>query len=342
MTEGTVTREARRFRARAVALEEAARREVLARYERVLHAITAEAEAVEARIRRARAAGAPESAAWIYQTERLQLLREQTLIEVTRWSRQAVAAVEAAREAAATTAPGAAADYLAAVSPFTVQLPDQAVLQAVAHVNTTAVRQLFASMPLQVAGDLGDVLASGIAVGDNPRLIARRMRAVADVPAHRAATVARTEVMRTWREASREAYLHDPIVDGWRWWSALSRRTCASCWAQHGSVHPATEVMATHPNCRCVQLPVTRPWRTLGVAMDEPPVTAGPVMFDRQPEAAQRAVLGPAKYEAYAAGDIQLGDLIRRRFSPTWGPSTSEGSLRAARAASAARGTVRA
>jgi hypothetical protein len=85
--------------------------------------------------------------------------------------------------------------------------------------------------------------------------------------------------------------------------------------------------------------PVTVPWSDLGVTgLEEPPLPEpGPRVFARLSETKQRQILGPAKFEAYRAGEVRIEDFVVTRFSPTWGRSTSEGSLRAARQRAARR-----
>lgn len=93
-------------------------------------------------------------------------------------------------------------------------------------------------------------------------------------------------------------------------------------------------------NCRCVALPKTVSFRSLGIDLDDQGVEAGPDVFAALPAAAQAEILGPGKYAALRAGEITLQDLVAHRDSPAWGPSTSEASLRAARANAQTRAGV--
>lgn len=90
-------------------------------------------------------------------------------------------------------------------------------------------------------------------------------------------------------------------------------------------------------NCRCVAIPKTVSYRRLGIDLDDPVVEPGPDLFAALPADAQQAILGPGKYAALQSGEIRLEDLVEHRDSPAWGPSTSEASLRAARARARAR-----
>ena len=89
--------------------------------------------------------------------------------------------------------------------------------------------------------------------------------------------------------------------------------------------------IVTH-NCKCSQAPRTRSWSELGFdgIEDQPElqVANGRELFDRQPARVQRAVLGPAKFQAYADGQISLADLVGFRHDPDWGRVGFERSLR--------------
>ena len=173
----------------------------------------------------------------------------------------------------------------------------------------------------------------------NPVDIAREVRHHLNGNMVRALTISRTEVMRAHREGALATYrANSAYIDGWIWVAGLGIRTCASCWAQHGSEHPLDEPMASHPRCRCVAVPKTRSWSSLGITgMDEPEVTPGPVLFGRLSEERQLEVLGPSKLEAYRRGDVALEDFVARRDDPRWGPSTRAAGLKEARENAAAR-----
>ena len=50
----------------------------------------------------------------------------------------------------------------------------------------------------------------------------------------------------------------------------------------------------------------------------------GPTVFARLPKADQRAILGPGKYELFAAGDWDWDDLITETISAVWGRGRRE------------------
>jgi SPP1 gp7 family putative phage head morphogenesis protein len=168
-----------------------------------------------------------------------------------------------------------------------------------------------------------------VILGQNPRVIAAQIRTALGGNLARALTIARTEMLGVYREAARRTYSANPIVTGWVWWSALDRRTCPVCWAQHGTFHEPSEPFGGHPSCRCSMLPSTKGWKELGFDVPETRVDVKPgeEVFAGLDADTQRFILGPKKFEAYARGDITLPDLVKETHSPRWGIGHAERSL---------------
>ncbi len=123
------------------------------------------------------------------------------------------------------------------------------------------------------------VLAQGIADGDNPMLLARKLNATISgkgigdlgltdtlgryIPAERRARmIARTEVIRAHHQASIQEY-RNWQVEGVRvqaeWRTAGDERVCDECDALQGEVFTLQEIegmIPVHPQCRCFALPV--------------------------------------------------------------------------------------
>ncbi len=137
----------------------------------------------------------------------------------------------------------------------------------------------------------------------------------------RALTITRTEVVRSYREATRERYLaHADVLRGWYWSSGFSGRTCAMCLAMHGRVFRLQARMVSHPNCRCVAVPLT---------LDAPAPATGAEWFEQQEPGVQRSVLGPGKFAAFTQKKFKLEELVGVRRSKRWGASRFEKSLSA-------------
>ena len=152
-----------------------------------------------------------------------------------------------------------------------------------------------------VAQRVTDALVDAIAIGTNPREVARLLQQQLGLGLTWSLTTARTAQLWSYREATRQSYLANrDIVGGWRWWSALDRRTCPACLAQHGRLYPVDEVLNGHHNCRCVAVPDVPLARQLGIA--PLPDTTGEQWLRNQQEADQRAQLGPGLYAAWQAG----------------------------------------
>lgn len=207
---------------------------------------------------------------------------------------------------------------------------------AVAAITATTapgapVAQLLARLGPDAADAAIVALRRGVALGYNPRKTARLMLAAADtLGRHRAVTIARTETLRAFRAARLHAYQQQrDVIGGWAWIAKLDRRTCAACWAMHGTVHPPDEPMAAHPNCRCRDIPLP------DLAPDElaqylSAVPDAPAAFRRLSAADQRAVLGPARLRLYQDGSLDLRDVVGYADSPVWGRSVTVRPLTAA------------
>lgn len=321
------------------AREAAAQAEIVSAYRDVWTAVRRQSDLLFEAIVEREAAGVPVSLDWLFELERLGALQAQIERELDRFAARAYIAISSAQSDMADMAAENARALMLA------QRVDPGVVAAIGKLPTSAVERLVGFLgdgsPLREALDRYGPLASqqarqvfviGLATGQPVELIAKHLRRTLGLPLRDALTLARTEVMRSYREASRELFMASrAVVTGWRWHSALGKRTCAFCWAMHGSLHPPGEIMATHPNCRCAMVPVTVPWSQLGVTgVSETSATGatGPDIFRRQSPQTKLSVLGPMKYAAYRAGVLRLEDIPGFRYDPRWGPVGFERSMR--------------
>lgn len=355
----TLYEQAQAFRADLLKQDRRAAGQLVRAYAEPYRRISQEIDRVRVRMAKARDAGQAINQVWVYQEGRLRVLQSLVLEQITKFGGEAdiiiggaidIATTQGAEDAGVllnmalpegiSASPTSPPGQVQPVVPESVRLASGAVEQVVAVTQQgAAVGNLLATVGPDAVAVVTDALVSGVALGKNPKVIARDMRQALGGNLTRALTIARTETLRAYREASRTAFAANDAVTGWVWTADLSNRTCASCWAQHGSVHPLDEVMATHPRCRCSMVPKTRSWRELGFG-DTPEavkIEDGPSVFRRLPAADQEAILGPAKYRAYRGREITLPDVVAKRQSPVWGPSTSEAGLNAAKDNAAAR-----
>lgn len=245
----------------------------------------------------------------------------------------------------ATTLGLAAADAAGGVyAPAWVSANAVAVQAALAASAPGApVGRVLAQLGPDAAAAARAALAEGLALGWNPKRIARRMVADArGLATARARTIARTETMRAWRAAHHATYQQNQdVVGGWVWHARCDRRTCALCWAMHGTVHPVDEKMAAHVNCRCrpIALPDLPPramhdyvaytterlprnmtgGNTAPRGALPPDATPGERLFATIPDADRRIILGAARFRLYQAGQLRLADVVAYHDSPVWG-----------------------
>lgn len=199
----------------------------------------------------------------------------------------------------------------------------------------TPLNRLLAQLGPDAVESVTTALVEGMAVGRHPNIVARQMQKALGGSAARARLIARTEMLRSYRESTRVTYeANDDVVSGWVWHSAKGALTCATCWAMHGTVFEVQEPLGSHPNCRCSMVPRTKTWEELGFSGlkdTNPDIRPGPDDFRVASEATKRAVLGPGKYEAYKAGDIDLPDLVKTTDHPDWGTNRTVASLKDAK-----------
>src|SRR5690606_16247585 len=178
--------------------------------------------------------------------------------------------------------------------------------------------------------------------GINPQRLKRQLADALESTISRALTIARTEIWRSYRQATMRTYrANDHLVKGWIWRCQLSGTTCAACAAMHGTVHKLDEDMGAHPNCRCVAVPQTVSWdeiyRRLGLTGPKPRerslswLTNRPAadwLAGQEAKVQDRVLGGELAGNLFRAGDVQLQDFVRIRKSPQWGKTTSRGTAR--------------
>jgi SPP1 gp7 family putative phage head morphogenesis protein len=334
---GTVYDQAQRHRRQLLTREEKASRAALRAYGTARKDLRGLLSVLTRKMKAAADAGTDISPAWLAKERRLRTLLDQVDKQVLRYARAVERIVvdaqrdliDAAQEHAAGMTDAQLGRRAAQLGIEFDRLPTDAIEQLLGQVSGGPLRDLLTGIAGESTQRLADVLTTGLAAGRNPLVVARQMRRLIDtLPPMRAETIARTEMLRAYRESARAAMVANAkILDGWVWVSALDGRSCPVCVAMHGSVLNTDEIMGTHPNCRCVPAPRTKTWAELGhPEIDDKhlDVETGPAWFDRQAEDTKRATLGPAKYDAYKNGQITLPDLVGYRVDKDWGPTRFE------------------
>lgn len=308
-------------------------------------------DAITQRIDDAKKAGEAVNPAWLYQQERYRVLIDESrtrfnqyayLVERQATGLQAFAATQAIDDAYYLMR-GALGNPAEPNTPEILIRPGAEEMKDIVGFlgNGSPLRDLLGTFGDQTAEAIGKALTVGIVTGQSPIEIARSIRQAAELPRHRAETIARTELHRAFRTATQRTFeANGDVVSGWIWHAAQQRRTCAACWAMHGTFHPVTEILKGHVRCRCAMLPQTKTWEELGIegVQDERiTVPLGSDLFAQLSERDQAYILGKTKHAMFKAEEITLADLATLHKNPVWGDSWQEATIRQAREAATAR-----
>jgi hypothetical protein len=214
---------------------------------------------------------------------------------------------------------------------------DPAAIQAIVERTTQQITSLLWPLASDATESMKRALVRGVAVGDNPRTVARRMLRTLEGEFNgglqRAMVVARTEILDAHRAgAQAQQSANTDVLAGWLWHAELSARTCPSCWAKHGTLHPVAEPgPLDHQQGRCSRMPKTKSWADLGFGgVSEPPdlVPDAKTVFDQLPRRDQLQIMGLARLEALQNGDIAWADLTKLRTTPGWRDSWAPAPLK--------------
>lgn len=175
-----------------------------------------------------------------------------------------------------------------------------------------------------------ETLISGVVRGVGVKVLARELETIfgkqgaADPGAigRKAMLTSRQSILGAYRSASIETYkANSDIIEGWIWHASLSRRTCAVCWAMHGTLHTVDEPFSSHLACRCSPVPRTKSWEALGltgIPETRPTIEDGPTAFARLSEAEQREILGPGRLRLWNSG-VPLSAMVEVTHDRKWG-----------------------
>ena len=172
-------------------------------------------------------------------------------------------------------------------------------------------------LPEDVVKQIGRALIEGAASGKHSTTIAAQIARITDTPYWRANLIARTELLRSYRNASLEQYRANQAVGTWVWHAEL-RGACIACISQHGSVHPLDEDMESHPNCRCTMIPQLDPAIAAEVGAPDLDIESGEDWFAGLDSSEQAQILGPGRTHAYQQG-ASLSDFVGKAHSAEYG-----------------------
>ncbi|HOM83932.1 MAG TPA: phage minor head protein [Armatimonadota bacterium] len=279
--------------------------------------------------------GAMPGPGMLYRRQRLEAFRQQVLVQMRGLAQ--VAGVEitgAQRQAIMQATEHAYGLIYEALGPGVlttwVRLPAEAMETMVGFLGDgSPLSDLLNEIGEEAAKRMARELQIGVALGQNPRQVARRVRQANGLGMTRALRICRTEMLRAYREATRANYqANSDIIAGWIWHAHLGPRTCMACWMMHGTVHPLDEPLFDHPNGRCTMLPLLKPLPELGGVSLMPGITPGKEAFLSLPAERQMAIMGADYYHAWKKGLVSLDDMVEVRESRRWGRSIGVPSLR--------------
>jgi hypothetical protein len=351
--EARVTRAVRKYRRELIERDKAAQAQFARQLRDAHKALLRELEAARQGVEAARERGVSENT---FRLQRALDLAQQAEDLLRQYAQNGTAHIAQQQREVAQTAYRAAREFIDTTNPpppnfpnasSFMTFPQEALEVITAATSNGPVAELLNRYGADAASQAANILTEAIVLGTHSDVIGRRLSETLAVPLWKGAQIARTEINRAYQESLRETWRENKhITPKWIWRSGRTSSTCAVCWAMDGTEHDVEEPMGSHPSCRCSMVPATVSWDDLaaqfGIEMpagdfDPPKEQTGPKAFDQLPEADKRAVLGPGKYNAYAAGEIGLEDLVTERRSEDWGVSRSESSLKRARGLAARR-----
>lgn len=344
MPDHPVIDKADEFRARLLLNERATATRLIRAYGNIYERLQANIEALDVEI----ASMQDPSAAQIARLSRMKALKKQVAAEIDNYAIYAseeiqIAISEIIDEAAAHAEQLTLLNFPPAVHSAILtdwnRVPHAAIrallgmLAPDGPMHTALVEQ----MGIEVAAAVEQSLLDGLALGYNPKKVARIMRDTLGRALTWALRTARTAQLYAYREATRANYVaNEDIVKGWIWHAHLDDRVCISCVSMHGSFHKNTEILNDHHNGRCAMVPVTKTWEELGFEgipetgmQPEEWQDAGRKWFDGLSEGEQAALMpSKAMHEAWRSGDVTWEQLSRERDDHVYGAMRSVPSLK--------------
>lgn len=172
------------------------------------------------------------------------------------------------------------------------------------------------------SAQIGKSIIEGVSLGRNPKAIAVDIRKAFGAGLNDAMRTTRTAQLWAYRESTRLNYLaNSDIVKSWIWFASLDDpRTCLSCIAMHGTVHPLDEPMSDHHNGRCTMIPQLE-----GIDYG---LQNAEEWFNALSEAQKTERMGIGRYKAYKDGLFTFDKLSRIYNDPVYGDMRSETPLK--------------
>jgi SPP1 gp7 family putative phage head morphogenesis protein len=325
------------YRKRLLAQEASAQLALEMHYASTLRTIQPRLDNLYRQIQDKQARGEAVPPSWLYEERRLKAIKQLVSGQVDQFGVLALAKTGEMQRLAVALGTESAQALLQATVPAGISwsfgVPSASAIASLIGATQAGspLARLFSGFGLEAAKNVERSLITGLTLGWNPRQIAPLVERALGVPRWRALTIARTEMLRAYKDAALENYrANSDVCDKWIWHASLSPRTCASCIAMHGTEHPLSEDLNGHPCCRCARVPKTKSWDdilgplgidTSGIRDTRPAIRDGSEWFDKQDESTQRKILGSnAAYDLYSSG-TSLSDFVGINHDKEWGTS---------------------
>lgn len=117
-------------------------------------------------------------------------------------------------------------------------------------------KTLFAKSYPAYMATVKDKLLTGVALGYNPRKVAKIIASESTAPLWQALRLARTEQLAIMRETSLIQMKQSGVVKGWKRIEQDDELACDYCKSVNGNVYSFDESGEWHPNCRGARIPV--------------------------------------------------------------------------------------
>lgn len=317
----------KKHRRKIIEREAAAFAELLREYEKIEKQLKREFDELQQKILAAQAEGQQISISWFFRERRLKNLLEQVKDQINQFGEEATRIIEREQRAAIQIAVRQARETFE----FEIRSTDFPDRDFASSLNLrtveTAVGLMGDGSPIReyfekrlapsVAERIRSEVIRAAAIGTNFKTISKRLQEAGGITKHRAMSVARTEVNRVRREATRQIYENNSdILEGWEWVAVKSTRTCPLCLAMDGRRFPLDEPFPQHINCRCTMKPVI---------LDIPAKTRtlGRDYFETLTDEQKEKILGKEAFLAYKHHNLTLDDFVIFRNDKRFGRAVS-------------------
>jgi len=238
-------------------------RQLSAAYSEIARRLKIDLDALMRDIKEAQRQGKTVNRDWLRRSLRYQSLIRQAQLEISTYSNGALRFIESRQRSAIDLGQDHATDLIQRGAEITfARLPSEAIQEMVGVLEDgSPLSKVLDRLGKEAAGQIRSNLIAGLGQGQSVQKIAQSIRQAIDVPRWKALQVSRTEVLRSYRQSTLATYAaNGDVLDGWTWLSTLSTRTCAACWALHGTFFPLSkQFFPAHVSCFPAGVSVTGP-----------------------------------------------------------------------------------